>query len=82
MKVYGETAAHFIVLELLALGVNQPEIERRTEKAGHKVAQAIVSRIKLKKSDRPSWRTVDALQTVLDEVKAERASALESEKAA
>lgn len=82
MQVYGETAAHFIVMELLALGVNQNEIERRTEVAGHRVAQSIVSLIKLKKSNRPSWRTVSALQKVLDEAKAERAAELEKEKAA
>ena len=82
MQVYGETAAYFIVIELQALGISQPEIERRTGEAGHRVAQSIVSMIKLKKSNRPSWRTVDALQKVLASVKAERAAALDAEKAA
>lgn len=75
---YGETRAHFIVLELLEMGVNQMEIERRTEKAGHKVAQAIVSVIKLKKSNRPSYRTVEVLEKVLAEAKAEREKQNES----
>ncbi len=82
MRAYGETAAYFAVVELLALGVNQNDIERRTQEAGHRVAQSIVSVIKLKKSDRPSWRTVDVLQRVLENVKAERAAELAKEKAA
>jgi hypothetical protein len=81
-RAYGETAAYFTVLELLAMGVNQNEIERRSQAAGHKVAQSIVSAIKLKKSNRPSWRTVDVLQRVLDQVKRERVADLVKEKAA
>jgi hypothetical protein len=81
-QAYGETAAYFLVQELLALGENQNDIERRTGEAGHRVAQSIVSMIKLKKSNRPSWRTVDVLQRVLERVKAERAAALDDEKAA
>jgi len=64
----GATRAHFIVIELLALGVNQMEIMRRSG-----VNQGIVSSLKLKKSHRPSYNTTMALEKLLAEVKTEHA---------